>query len=372
VGDTIPVRVIVSSPNQSINAVSASLTATGVDVESITKGGSVLNFWPAEPSTGAGTATFEGVSLTGYQGSSGVVITVILRASRAGAASIVFKKGQVLANDGKGTDVTESLSSASFTIVDKPAPAPIVPASNEDGPVITSSTHPDPARAYPNSTVELAWSQLPGATASRIGYDRHAAGVPTVVYDPAIFRKTIELGSGVWYFHAQEKTAAGWSKVTTFKISIGKDSSVPATVVTTPVVATTTQATSTEEATSTPVGLSLTAQETPSDHSRFWTTAPWILSFLLSLLSAFTLLRIRRLTQRTHRALRGSKVNHAHAITHTEFTELKSAITSEILALEHARTRRALSEEEDRFIDRMKVMLERAEQNIEKEMDSLM
>ena len=58
----------------------------------------------------------------------------------------------------------------------------------------------------------------------------------------------------------------------------------------------------------------------------------------------------------------------AEAVLHKQFSDLKEAISHEVLALEHAKTRRALTTEEDKFASRMKKLLERAEHAIEKEL----
>lgn len=118
VGDTVTLKVIVNS-DQSINAISGSVKFPEIlSVESISKAGSVLNFWVTEPSISKSlnTANFEGVSLTGFLGSYGDVVTIRLRAISEGSGSISISNGQVLANDGNGTDLNASLGKASINI----------------------------------------------------------------------------------------------------------------------------------------------------------------------------------------------------------------------------------------------------------------
>jgi len=66
----------------------------------------------------------------------------------------------------------------------------------------------------------LDWKNPSAAAAVRIGYDKYAAGQPTVVYAPLISQKDLTLKDGIWYFHVQEETADGWGPVSTFKIQI--------------------------------------------------------------------------------------------------------------------------------------------------------
>lgn len=227
VGDTIAVKVLVSSPSESANAVSGTLSFpySIFTAESVLKSGSILNFWPSEPtiSQSDGTATFEGVALSGYQGSTGVVVTVVLRTTRAGEGNISFKSGQILANDGKGTDITSGLIGAAFTVRTAPTqPVDTIPTTASSGSkvVITSLTHPDQNKWYRVADVELNWKNPVDATAVRIGYDKYPSGLPSVIYDPIISQKTLNLKDGVWYFHLQERRANGWGPVSTFRIQI--------------------------------------------------------------------------------------------------------------------------------------------------------
>jgi hypothetical protein len=119
-GDKITVRVLVSS-DIPINAISGvvSVPTNLFTVESVFKAGSILNFWVSEPnfSQGAGNLNFEGVALSGFNGGTGTVISMTLRAVRPGNASISFESGQVLANDGLGSNVTDRTIGATYSIV---------------------------------------------------------------------------------------------------------------------------------------------------------------------------------------------------------------------------------------------------------------
>lgn len=129
VGDKVTVKILVST-TQPINAISGvvSFPLSLFVVESVSKAGSILNFWVTEPdfSKGAGTLSFEGVTLGGYQGGTGTVVTAVLRATKAGGGAITFQSGQVLANDGQGTDVTSGMSGANF-LVEAKKQEPIIP-----------------------------------------------------------------------------------------------------------------------------------------------------------------------------------------------------------------------------------------------------
>lgn len=242
VGSTISLKVLVSSPSASINAVSGVLAFSPAlfSVVSISKSNSILNFWPVAPlaSQSAGTVHFEGVDIAGFQGQNGTVVTIKLRAKRSGVGKITFQRGQVLANNGKGQDVTSGLSGATLTIhVETPSPiasgTTTTTESSTSGLLahITSLTHSVQTEWYSASHVVLDWTNAQGVTAVRLGYDQDATGKPTVLYSNPISHKEIDLKDGIWYFHVQEKSAGGkWGPVSTFRIQIDSVSPLPMTL----------------------------------------------------------------------------------------------------------------------------------------------
>jgi len=149
VGDRVTARVIVSS-DLPVNAISGVVSIPQIFVvESVSKANSILNFWVSEPnfSRGAGTLHFEGVALGGYTQRTGTIVTFILRAEREGTGTINFQSGQVLANDGQGTNLTSGFGSSSFTVIPDrtPEPTPDTPDTT-DGPekIIEDETIEEP------------------------------------------------------------------------------------------------------------------------------------------------------------------------------------------------------------------------------------
>ncbi len=129
VGSSIILKVNVTS-DIAFNAVSSviNIPTSLFSIESVSKSGSALNFWVTEPtlSRSNGTVRFEGVALGGYKGGSiGNILTIVIRPLKIGSANISFQSGQILANDGEGTDITGNLSGAMFSIKEasvKPEP----------------------------------------------------------------------------------------------------------------------------------------------------------------------------------------------------------------------------------------------------------
>lgn len=137
VGDRVAVKVVVSS-DKPFNAVSGVLSfPANFSVDSVSKIGSVLDFWVTEPiiSRSNNTIKFEGVALGGFNGASGNILVVNLRAVKAGSGTFSFQSGQILANDGEGTDITGYLNNAIFTVTE-PAPKPEVPKTETPVPEV--------------------------------------------------------------------------------------------------------------------------------------------------------------------------------------------------------------------------------------------
>jgi hypothetical protein len=134
VGQTFSVRVVVSSPAQAVNAVSAKLSfpTDKLQVTSVSKIGSILNLWVEEPSfsNSQGTVSMEGVVPNpGFKGNGGPVLTINFRVLKDGPADLQYVSGQLLANDGYGTNILKNKGTASFTLLEAPAPqvAPVEP-----------------------------------------------------------------------------------------------------------------------------------------------------------------------------------------------------------------------------------------------------
>jgi len=123
IGERATIRVVVSGETP-LNAITGTLSfpADLFAIESVSKSSSILNFWIAEPSFSkqSGVVQFEGVALSGFQGGSGTVLTVNARAIKTGSGNITFKSGQILANDGQGTDITSGLQGGVYVIESAP------------------------------------------------------------------------------------------------------------------------------------------------------------------------------------------------------------------------------------------------------------
>lgn len=226
-GQAISVGVVVSTPDQAMNAASGviSFPPDLLEVTSISKGGSVVGLWVQEPSFSnvAGTVNFEGVVLNpGFTGANGRVLSVNFRAKKAGTANLTFLTPNVLANDGEGTNILTSAGGARFQIGAGSEPAVLEPTTtSQPALVVTSSTHPDQDSWYRATTAKFQWRLPDGATAVRLLADSSRATTPSLLYDPPVTEKEVaDLQEGVSYFHAQVKLADGWAPATHFRLQI--------------------------------------------------------------------------------------------------------------------------------------------------------
>lgn len=116
VGESVYLTVSVSSKDL-LNAVSSSLSIPkNLSIESVSKSGSVLNFWVTEPKIdrNKNLVTFEGVALSGT--GSGNIITIRLKTLTEGDVLFSFNNAEILANDGLGTNITEGSKNHSISI----------------------------------------------------------------------------------------------------------------------------------------------------------------------------------------------------------------------------------------------------------------
>lgn len=250
VNKAFSVNIYVSTPTQSINAVSGSISFSQdkLEVTSLSKGGSMISLWVKEPSfsNSAGKISFEGIILNpGFTGKAGKTITVNFKIKSEGKASLNFSSGSILANDGKGTNILTKMSGGSYSL-GKTEESSSPPASTADtekektsevsseappAPVISSSTHPDPEKWSSNNDPEFSWDVPGGVTAVKLLLDKKPQENPSVLYTPPIREKKFEdLEDGICYLHIRFKNQYGWGIVAHRKIMIDTEPPEPFTI----------------------------------------------------------------------------------------------------------------------------------------------
>lgn len=244
-GSLITVRVVVSTDEDRINAGQGSLTYDPnlFSLQGISTQGTIANLWVEEPaSVSAGQIRWSGgIFNPGYKGSDGLLFTVTFKALAAGTAEVRFASGAVLAADGEGTNVLNAFDHGRYQIVSAkaaplsgaPTPPPAAPALAEpalppapvspNGPVVSSTTHPNASQWYNATTFKARWPLDPKASGVSFKLDEQSLSNPGPVSDGLISEKTFpDLTDGVHYFHLKfifgEGASKTFSAITHFKV----------------------------------------------------------------------------------------------------------------------------------------------------------
>ena len=136
VDDSVPITLDVATKS-AINAAGGTITFNSdvLHADSITRTGSIVDLWSEEPviSNESGTIHFSGGIITANTQSTGVHGTVLLinfRAMKPGKITITLKDGELLANNGEGTNVLSGVGSVTLYVHPQGASSPDV---NGDG-----------------------------------------------------------------------------------------------------------------------------------------------------------------------------------------------------------------------------------------------
>ena len=257
-GQTFTAAVRVVPAGQSVNAVEATLKfdPTLLSVVSVNKDGSAFSLWTVEPtfSNSAGSVTFGGGSPAPFSATSNLV-NVTFRTLKEGSPTISFSNASVLAADGRGTDVYQTSTGATFAIAAAatPAPAPTTPTpaptaptpaaepdEEEEGgdeaiifgdppraPEVGSPAFLDPEAWYATKDGLFKWTLPFDVNAIAIEISTSSENVPSdrkeSVFEPPIdeFRVTADiLSDGVQFLSVQYKNQVGWGTVLNRKLQI--------------------------------------------------------------------------------------------------------------------------------------------------------
>ncbi len=204
VGTTVSANVMIDSGGDAINAGEGEVFFSSdiLEYQSISTSGSIFTFWTSGPSGSSTKVSFGGgLSNPGYSGGAGKVVTITWKAKKEGIGAVTINGNKILANDGVGTNLYNTSSSAHFTIsstgtTEKPGIA---------SPIVQSSTHPNQSTWYNSRSVSLSWSSS-GAKEYAYSYDRTSLTDPSGADSPTTNRTYDVASDGIWYFHVKGKT----------------------------------------------------------------------------------------------------------------------------------------------------------------------
>lgn len=257
IGDKITITIKAYTGGNAINAAEGVLNfdKSFLEVAAISKSGSIFTMWPAEPSysNGAGTVSFGGgLTPPGFSGQSGKIISVTFKAKAVGSTQVRFSSGAILANDGKGTNVLETMGSATFNISAKEG---VVPESaikeTADGskplvikddktavitdeynkPNIVSASHPDQNTWYAKNNVEFAWEVPAGVTGISYDFNKELNFEPKSESAGLASSKSYDnVDNGIWYFHVKFYDGKKWGTVDHYRVMLDNVRPQPFTI----------------------------------------------------------------------------------------------------------------------------------------------
>src|SRR3989344_3628462 len=127
VGKTFSVELKINTFGESINAAQGKLQFNPEILEdkSISKEGSIFNFWLQEPafSNETGTVEFIGGTPSGISGGSLQAVAITFSAKALGTSDFVFINASITASDGSGTNISGNAIGASFNVSSSGGPS---------------------------------------------------------------------------------------------------------------------------------------------------------------------------------------------------------------------------------------------------------
>ncbi len=201
--------------------------------------GSIFKLWTTDPtySNSAGTVSFGGGSPGAYKGSAGTIFTISFSSKKTGDTIVSFSSGNVLAADGKGTNIISGLGKANFSIIEakKEEPKEVIKKTKKKEepkeekpkgllppmPDANSKTHPKTDQWYSNNEPEFNWKILPDLTGVSFSITDNPNDDPGQENDGIIESEKFTMQKdGEQYFHIKFQNQYGWGQVAHRKLMI--------------------------------------------------------------------------------------------------------------------------------------------------------
>ncbi len=117
-GDQFEVDILLNTQGENANAVGGTVVYPSnlLQLNEIRDGNSLVNFWIDAPTSTANGVIFSGITPGGYEGSTGKILSLVFTAQAAGAGNISVTNGQLLRNDGSGSEISLTVSDFSFSV----------------------------------------------------------------------------------------------------------------------------------------------------------------------------------------------------------------------------------------------------------------
>lgn len=356
VGELFSVLINANTGSQPINAGTAQINFDNqrLEVQDIGYSRSIFNLWTEEPkfSNVAGTIRFSGgLPNPGFVGSSGSMLRVTFKGISAGQASVIFTSGSLLANDGQGTNILDSLKGGLFTIITKKSSVEEKSETKleEKKPEVTEgdgrSFAPPEITQWPQRLEEGSFMTIKG-----LGYPK--ARVLLYVQrgsETPIENEILALDDGRFFFTYEKPIETGLYRIWAKNVSQDGAVSPSSEVITIEVVK----------------PLFLRIGSMAFDYVSIIVTLV-ILIILLVVLVLRIILQVRKWQKR-----QGKEIHEAEEMVHESFDKLKTGIRNYVRYLLKGRTEQGIKKRENAMGDEFESGLSKIEKEIEKEIEDI-
>lgn len=244
------VNIKINTADESINAAQAKIKFNpGVlEVKSISKDGSIFNFWLQEPefSNADGVIEFIGGTTSGVSGASLQVLKINFVAKGVGSSEFSFIDGAVTASDGSGTNILDKSNGAKFTVsssatvpsgesapIATPIPVirtPVTATGLPAIPIVSVPLYPNPDSWYNVvSQFTASWKLPPDISGISTAFNTNPFFTPPVVSEGLFESKTYTATTqdGIYYFHIRLQNNRGWGPTAHYRIAVDTQPPVP-------------------------------------------------------------------------------------------------------------------------------------------------
>ncbi len=236
-GSNIAVTVSVDTKGNVINAADGTISFPTdlLRVVSISKASSIFKFWVQDPvySNTDGTISFSGgLPTPGFIGSSGTAFSITFKALGSGVAKLKFTSGDILANDGLGTNILAFNEEPAYQISSyvesaKGKPLPAEESAEASGvpakPSFFSHTHPSGSAWYSSKLFEISWNLPSDVDGVNYAFVKDANYRLSQTSKGLADHASYDISSyddGVWYFYARLHNSNGWGPAASYAAQI--------------------------------------------------------------------------------------------------------------------------------------------------------
>ncbi len=239
----ITVNIRIDTAGETINAAQATLKFNPaiVEVKSVSKEGSVFNFWLQEPtfSNTAGTIAFIGGTINGVSGSSLQVLQITFNTKGIGSSDISFSDASITAADNTGTNILANANGAKYTVstsavvpIATPVPitrTPVVASGLPAMPSVGVSLYPNPGSWYNfTSPFAVSWKLPPDISGISTAFNTNPYFVPATsegLFESKTFPAISK--NGIYYLHVRFQNNNGWGPTLHYRIAVDSQPPIP-------------------------------------------------------------------------------------------------------------------------------------------------